>query len=139
MQDPVRVHRWLLQKERQARPRQGPTPHTQRSQGLLERDDGEALRLPAESGRPPRRGRGRGGRRGGGSNPPREEGQTKGKGAKLNGDSVCYHYNRAAGCSRTVKGAGCDNGNGGVYAHVCNFESSPGVYCLSKNPKVGNQ
>jgi hypothetical protein len=84
-------------------------------------------------------GRGRGGRRGGGSNPPREEGQTKGKGAKLNGDSVCYHYNREAGCSRTVKGAGCDNGNGGVYAHVCNFESSPGVYCLSRNPKVGNQ
>jgi hypothetical protein len=29
-----------------------------------------------------------------------------------------------------VKGTGCDNGNNGEYAHVCNFEKAPGVYCL---------
>jgi len=89
---------------------------------------------------PPRHdnGRGRGRKRGGGSNPPRGGTQTRGNGAKFNGDSVCYHYNRAAGCTRTAKGVGCDNGTGGIYAHVCNFESSRGVYCLSKHPKVGN-
>jgi hypothetical protein len=61
-----------------------------------------------------------------------------GRGAKLNGDSVCYHYNRASGCSRTPKGAGCCNGNGGAFAHVYNFETGPGVYCLAKHPRTGN-
>jgi len=70
--------------------------------------------------------------------PPRGGNQTKGKGAKFNGDAVCYHYNRAVGCSRTAKGAGCCNGNGGVFAHVCNHEISPGTYCLAKHPKAGN-
>jgi len=85
------------------------------------------------------RGRG-GGKRGGGSSTGSQRGGAyqRGKGAKLNGDSVCYHFNRAAGCSRTLKGAGCDNGNGGVYAHACNFETAPGTYCLDKHPKAGN-
>ena len=85
-------------------------------------------------------GRGRGGakRGGGGTGFQRGGNMTRGKGARFNGDPVCYHYNRAAGCSRTAKGAGCDNGNGGVYAHVCSFESGPGIYCLAKHPKVGN-
>jgi hypothetical protein len=85
-------------------------------------------------------GRGRGGNRGrgGGKMMPRAGVQQRGKGAQLNGDNVCYHYNQALGCSRTLKGSGCDNGGGGVYAHACNFEISTGVFCLSKHPRAGN-
>jgi hypothetical protein len=94
--------------------------------------------IRSDSSRPDGSSRGRGGKRGGGANPPRGGNMTKGKGAKFNGDAVCYHYNRAVGCSRTPKGAGCCNGNGGVFAHVCNHEVSPGTYCLAKHPKAGN-
>ncbi len=84
-------------------------------------------------------GRGRGGGGGGGnSSKPRGGSMNNGRGARLNGDSVCYHYNRASGCSRTPKGSGCCNGNGGAFAHVCNFETGPGVYCLAKHPRAGN-
>lgn len=74
------------------------------------------------------RGRGTGGNRGGALQ--------RGRGAKFQGHSVCYHYNRASGCSRPTKGTGCDNGNGGEYAHVCNHEISPGVYCLQAHAKA---
>jgi hypothetical protein len=84
-------------------------------------------------------GRGRGGgRRGGGTGAPRGGNSTKTKGARHNGEPVCYHFNRVGGCTRTAKGSGCDNGIGGVYAHVCNFEVSLGKYCLDKHPKAGN-
>lgn len=82
------------------------------------------------------RGRG-GGRRGGSSVLARGGNQARGKTAKFNGDNVCYHYNRAS-CTRQAKGSGCDNGSGGVFAHVCIFETSPGNFCLAKHPKVGN-
>jgi len=86
--------------------------------------------------------RGRGGAtRGRGANfgQPRGGAIQRGRGAKFQGHSVCYHYNRAAGCSRAAKGTGCDNGNGGEYAHVCNHETSPGVFCLAAHPKpAGN-
>ena len=75
--------------------------------------------------------RGRGGQQRAGSS-------AKGRGAKHNGNSVCYHYNNAGGCKRQAKGGGCDNGSGGEYAHVCNFETSTGRYCLAAHPKVGN-
>jgi hypothetical protein len=84
-------------------------------------------------------GRGRGGgRRGGGTSFPRSGNSTKTKGARYNGEPVCYHFNKAGGCTRTAKGSGCDSGSGVVYAHVCNHEVSPGKYCLDKHPKAGN-
>jgi hypothetical protein len=84
-------------------------------------------------------GRGRGGgRRGGGTSFPRSGNSTKTKGARYNGEPVCYHFNKAGGCTRTAKGSGCDSGSGVVYAHVCNHEISPGKYCLDKHPKAGN-
>jgi len=90
-------------------------------------------------GRADSRGGGSGGKRGGeNSSKPRGGSMNNGRGAKLNGDSVCYHYNRASGCSRTPKGAGCCNGNGEAFAHVYNFETGPGVYCLAKHPRAGN-
>jgi hypothetical protein len=57
------------------------------------------------------------------------------RGAKYQGHNVCYHYNRPSGCKRAVKGTGCDNGNNGEYAHVCNFEKAPGVYCLQQHSR----
>jgi len=102
-----------------------------RTEGKAGGDRGDSFRHDNNRGRG--RGRGRGG-----AVPTRAGTQLKGKGAKLNGDSVCFHYNRAVGCSRTLKGAGCDNGAGGVYAHVCNAETNPGVFCLNKHPKAGN-
>jgi hypothetical protein len=84
-------------------------------------------------------GRGRGGgRRGGGTSFPRSGNSTKTKGSRYNGEPVCYHFNKAGGCTRTAKGSGCDSGSGVVYAHVCNHEISPGKYCLDKHPKAGN-
>jgi len=83
------------------------------------------------------RGRG-GGKRGGSTAGARGGNQVRSKTAKFNGDNVCYHFNRASGCTRPSKGAGCDNGSGGVFAHVCIQETSPGVYCLAKHPKAGN-
>ncbi len=84
-------------------------------------------------------GRGRGGgRRGGGTSFPRSGNSTKTKGARYNGEPVCYYFNKAGGCTRTAKGSGCDSGSGVVYAHVCNHEISPGKCCLDKHPKAGN-
>jgi hypothetical protein len=84
-------------------------------------------------------GRGRGGgRQGGGTSFPCSGNSTKTKGARYNGEPVCYHFNKAGGCTRTAKGSGCDSGSGVVYAHVCNHEVSPGKYCLDKHPKAGN-
>jgi hypothetical protein len=102
------------------------------------------------SGQPGGRGRGargRGGRGastgaatggGAGGGAARAGAQLRGRGAKFNGNNVCYHFNNSTGCRRTAKGAGCDNGNGGEYAHVCNFETSPGNYCLAAHPRTGN-
>jgi hypothetical protein len=61
--------------------------------------------------------------------------QFKGKSARFNGKQVCYLFNKPAGCARPLKGVGCDNGNGGEYAHVCNHEPSPGVYCLGAHAR----
>ena len=54
------------------------------------------------------------------------------------GEPVCYHFNRRSGCSRPKKGGGCDDGRGGVYVHVCNFETAAGKHCLNPHPRVGN-
>jgi hypothetical protein len=58
---------------------------------------------------------------------------------KFQGDLVCFHYNNVGrGCGRPSKGAGCDDGRGGTYAHVCNFETSPGTYCFARHPRHAN-
>jgi hypothetical protein len=58
---------------------------------------------------------------------------------KFNGELICFHFNNAGrGCGRAPRGAGCDDGHGGTYAHVCNFETSPGVYCFQKHPRHAN-
>ncbi len=74
--------------------------------------------------------------RGGASSLPRGGSIMKGRSAKFQGHSVCYHFNRAGGCNRTKKGTGCDNGNGGEYAHVCNHESSAGTDCLANHSRA---
>jgi hypothetical protein len=58
---------------------------------------------------------------------------------KYNGDLICFHFNNPGrGCGRAPRGAGCDDGRGGTYAHVCNFETSPGVYCFQKHARHAN-
>jgi hypothetical protein len=58
---------------------------------------------------------------------------------KFNGDLVCFHYNNAGrGCGRQARGGGCDNGRGGVYAHVCNHDYGNGSYCFAKHPRISN-
>jgi hypothetical protein len=90
-----------------------------------------------QSNRGGHQGQGRFGPPGGGSSAARS---TTGRGAtiKFNGDLVCFHFNNRAGCSRPVKGAGCDNGRGGTYAHVCNYEFGNGVNCLAKHARHNN-
>ena len=65
--------------------------------------------------------------------------QQRGTAAKFGGNPVCYLYNsRKAGCPRTTKPGGCDDGKGGIYAHVCNFEISAGQHCLLVHPRHAN-
>ncbi len=91
---------------------------------------------------------GRGGSRGGGmANRGGIRGgwQARGAAAMFQGNPVCYHFNSrpaiggaASGCTRQPAGAGCDNGQGGIYAHVCNFNLGNGQFCLQAHPRVGN-
>ena len=58
----------------------------------------------------------------------------RGRGVRYNGSPVCFHYNNRSGCSRALKDKskpeeGCDDGRGGAYAHVCNFEMGGGKNC----------
>jgi len=68
--------------------------------------------------------RGGGARGRGGSAATRSGPAPQSRGAKYQGHNVCYHFNRPSGCKRPVKGTGCDNGNNGEYAHVCNFRQA---------------
>jgi hypothetical protein len=71
------------------------------------------------------------------ANKPRGGGMAKGRDAKTAaGEPVCYHFNRRSGCGRPKKGAGCDDGRGGVYVHVCNQETAPGKYCLGAHARA---
>jgi hypothetical protein len=82
---------------------------------------------------------GRGGLGVAGARPAAGPGAGRGATVKFNGELVCYHYNNVGrGCTRPAKGSGCDNGRGGVYAHVCNFEYGNGVNCLGKHPRHAN-
>ena len=52
------------------------------------------------------------------------------------GSLVCYHFNnRVAPCTRKQTGDGCENGRGGVFAHVCNYKLKGGKFCLEKHKR----
>jgi len=51
---------------------------------------------------------------------------------------VCFLYNRNT-CRRPTKGAGCEDGRGGIFAHVCNFwDTATNKFCLVTHPREGN-
>ena len=59
---------------------------------------------------------------GGGNGYRGPSGTDDSKTARYQGNLVCFHYNnRNMVCSRKPVGDGCDNGRGGIFAHVCNF------------------
>jgi hypothetical protein len=94
---------------------------------------GGAAAVTAGSGRPAQFARPPGGASGG------RVGLGRGANAKFNNELVCFHYNNAGrGCSRPAKGNGCDNGRGGAYVHVCNFELGNGTYCFARHPRHAN-
>jgi len=70
--------------------------------------------------------------------------QARNAAAIFQGNAVCYHFNirppagQASTCTRPPATGGCDNGRGGVYAHVCNFHSGGGVFCLQNHPRYAN-
>jgi hypothetical protein len=77
-----------------------------------------------------------GGSKGRGGGPASRSGPApQSRGAKFQGHNVCYHFNRPSGCKRPLRGTGCENGNNGEYAHVCNFEKAPGDYCLKAHSR----
>ena len=58
------------------------------------------------------------------------------KTTRFQGNLVCFHYNnRNTTCTRKPEGDGCDNGRGGVYAHVCNFQLGGGKFCFGKHKR----
>jgi len=59
--------------------------------------------------------------------------QSRSRVLKHNGNLVCFQYNRASGCNRPRKTGGCDDGKGGIFAHVCNFEDRNGKPCLQQH------
>ena len=64
--------------------------------------------------------------------------------AEFQGNPVCFHFNnkpiagKQTGCTRPLAGGGCDNGRGGVYAHVCNHHFGNGNFCLQPHTRFGN-
>ena len=65
--------------------------------------------------------------------------QMRATAAKFSGKAVCYLFNsRKAGCPRVAKPGGCEDGQGRIYAHVCNFKTKPGQHCLAVHPRHAN-
>lgn len=64
--------------------------------------------------------------------------------AEFQGNPVCFHYNnkpvagKPTGCTRPLAGSGCDNGRGGIYAHVCNYHFGNSVFCLQPHTRFSN-
>ena len=55
---------------------------------------------------------------------------------RYQGNLVCFHYNnRNMVCTRKAAGDGCDNGRGGIFAHVCNFQLAAGKLCFGKHKR----
>ena len=115
----------------------GQTPGSVSQQAKQSKIDGGA---GASNFNNSRGGRGRGGGRGG----ARGGWQAKNAVAEYQGSPVCFHYNnkpvagKPTGCTRPLAGAGCDNGRGGIYAHVCNHHMGFGVFCLQMHTRFGN-
>ena len=68
---------------------------------------------------------------------------SRGRAVRFNGSPVCFHYNNRSGCSRALKDKnkpeeGCDDGRGGNYAHVCNYEMGGGRSCLAHHRRADN-
>jgi len=113
---------------------------------IAERVGASSHQFPQQQAHPNRGGRGgsSGGpqRGGGGGGTFRAGAAAKGRTARYatGGASyaVCFSYNRG-NCSRPAKGCGCDDGRGGIFAHVCNhFDSATNKYCLLGHPRDGN-
>ena len=78
-------------------------------------------------------GRGRGGKG------PRSGLQHRSGALRHQGKLICYLYNnKGPGCQRPVVNGGCDDGKGGIFAHVCNFVTSPGQVCAAAHPRSKN-
>ncbi len=55
------------------------------------------------------------------------------------GSQVCYHFNnKFTTCTRTQKANGCEDKQGKFYAHVCNYETTPGTWCLKDHARCDN-
>ena len=136
-------NRWRDAVEREPLSKQ-PGDSSNANSGLLQSSVGK---IPPSTPTLNNRG-GRGTARGGGFNArggQRGGWQARGAAASFQGNAVCYHFNSrpattggAPGCTRPLSGAGCDNGRGGIYAHVCNFNLGNGQFCLLPHPRVGN-
>ena len=73
---------------------------------------------------------------GGGNGYRGPSGTDDSKTARYQGNLVCFHYNnRNMVCSRKPAGDGCDNGRGGIFAHVCNFQLAAGKLCFGKHKR----
>ena len=73
---------------------------------------------------------------GGGNGYRGPSGTDDSKTARYHGNLVCFHYNnRNMICSRKPAGDGCDNGRGGIFAHVCNFQLAAGKLCFGKHKR----
>lgn len=108
----------------------------ERWQDVLEKRAGYGARPGAAQGRDGAATQQRGGQGAGGRT--RAGTQLKGREAKTAaGEPVCYHFNRKSGCSRQKKGTGCEGVRGGVFAHVCNFDTGNGKYCLAAHSRAG--
>ena len=135
-----------IMRETASRANRGKTPLSYRQMRERWRDTTDKKRVPAPGAvkAAPGGGQSNGGQKGPLNKPVpgklnRAGVQMKGTAAKFGGNAVCYLFNsRKAGCPRTAAAGGCDNGRGGIYAHVCNYEISTGLHCLAAHPRHAN-
>ena len=70
---------------------------------------------------------------------PRSGFQHRSGALRHQGKLICYLYNnKGPGCQRPAVSGGCDDGKGGSFAHVCNYETSPGQVCAAAHPRSKN-
>ena len=107
--------------------------------GLREGQERKMEEGKREEGKKPGRVTGGRSRGGGGGSGDGYHGQPAGddsKTVRYQGNLVCFHFNnRGSDCTRKAAGDGCDNGRGGIFAHVCNYLVSPGKLCFGKHKR----
>ena len=105
--------------------------------GLREGQERKMEEGKREEGKKPGRVTGGRSRGGGGGSGDGYHGQPAGddsKTVRYQGNLVCFHFNnRGSDCTRKAAGDGCDNGRGGLCAHVCNYLVSPGKLRFGKH------